>query len=216
MIGLINSQASNSTDKPLIFTNVTATFTTNSDIAYSDYDYKAVLTCLGVTASMLATVIFSEEQATSGNYALTCESGINSVTIYSNDDTSITIPTIIAGTPIEVEVSGGAMRNYSTEEQIVGTWIDGKPLYEKMIATSGDVMSSTAEWVLNDIDVSDIPIDTLVDFWWQTTTGACHPNFFNYNGTNIDVYYEKQPWHLSKKYNVVQYTKTTDTVGGDN
>ena len=30
--------------------------------------------------------------------------------------------------------SGNASHNYSTDEQIVGTWIDGKPLYEKTIA----------------------------------------------------------------------------------
>ena len=30
--------------------------------------------------------------------------------------------------------SGNASHNYSTDEQVVGTWIDGKPLYEKTIA----------------------------------------------------------------------------------
>ena len=28
---------------------------------------------------------------------------------------------------------GSGMMNYSTEEQVVGTWIDGKPLYQKTI-----------------------------------------------------------------------------------
>lgn len=116
---------------PLIFTNVSATFSANSDTDYSDYSYKAVLSCQGVTASMLATVIFADAQAKSGDYALTCVTGANSVTIYSNDNTSITIPTIIAGLPIEVEVTGGSGLNYSTTEHIVGTWIDGEPVYEQ-------------------------------------------------------------------------------------
>lgn len=32
---------------------------------------------------------------------------------------------------------GGGGASYSTEEQVVGTWIDGKPLYQKTIAHSG-------------------------------------------------------------------------------
>lgn len=28
---------------------------------------------------------------------------------------------------------GGSTHDYSTTEQVVGTWIDGKPLYEKVI-----------------------------------------------------------------------------------
>jgi len=103
----VTDELSGKLSNPLIFTNVSATFTANSDADYSDYSYKAVLTCQGVTASMLATVIFSEEQATSGNYALTCVTGADSVTIYSNDNTAITIPTVIAGMPIEVNVSSG-------------------------------------------------------------------------------------------------------------
>lgn len=32
--------------------------------------------------------------------------------------------------------SGGSTHTYSTTEQVVGTWIDGKPVYEKVIAVS--------------------------------------------------------------------------------
>lgn len=101
----VTDELSGKLSNPLIFTNVSATFTVNSDSDYVDFDYKAVLTCQSVTANMLATVIFSEAQAKSGNYALTCVTGTDSVTIYSNDDTSITVPTVIAGVPIEVQDS---------------------------------------------------------------------------------------------------------------
>ena len=30
-------------------------------------------------------------------------------------------------------IIGGGMHNYSTEEQVIGTWIDGKPIYEKTL-----------------------------------------------------------------------------------
>ena len=35
--------------------------------------------------------------------------------------------------------SGGSSHNYSTTEQIVGTWIDGSPVYEKTIYNAGGV-----------------------------------------------------------------------------
>jgi len=34
----------------------------------------------------------------------------------------------------EIEGGGGGGSSYSTEEHVIGTWIDGKPLYEKTIA----------------------------------------------------------------------------------
>lgn len=97
---------------PLIFTNKAVAQndwtdqSSNPDTGFEDYTYKGVISNLtGVTASMLATVIFADEEAKSGKYALTCVTGSNSVTIYSNDNSAITIPTIIAGTPVEVEVN---------------------------------------------------------------------------------------------------------------
>ena len=35
------------------------------------------------------------------------------------------------------QYSGNASPNYSTDEQIVGTWIDGRPIYEKTIYYAG-------------------------------------------------------------------------------
>jgi len=36
-----------------------------------------------------------------------------------------------------------AKHNYSTDEQVVGTWIDGKPLYEKTIYVGSGFVSGT-------------------------------------------------------------------------
>ena len=33
---------------------------------------------------------------------------------------------------------------YSTEEQVIGTWIDGKPLYRKTIKFIGDITNETS------------------------------------------------------------------------
>jgi len=80
--------------KFLTFTNITAS-TWISDSTYTDYGYKCVLTCNGVTSSDYAQVIFNPAEADSGNYAALCLTDTNTVTIYSKVNNSISIPTIM-------------------------------------------------------------------------------------------------------------------------
>jgi hypothetical protein len=84
----------NKQEKNLYFTNLSAS-SWSSDSTYADFSYRCDVTCSGVTAEMYAEVIFNVEQYLSGNYAPVCETFENVVRIYSNDNTSITIPTII-------------------------------------------------------------------------------------------------------------------------
>lgn len=81
--------------KNLSFTNVSASNWV-ADNTYADYGYKCELSCSGVTANMFAMVIFAPTEADSGNYATVCNTGTNTVTIYSKVNTTITIPTIVA------------------------------------------------------------------------------------------------------------------------
>lgn len=80
-------------DENLAFYNKTATFT--SDTTYEDYPYKADIPCEGVTTDYIPTVNLSMEDATSGNISPIAVSGDDIVTIYSSENTSITIPTIL-------------------------------------------------------------------------------------------------------------------------
>lgn len=79
--------------KFLTFQNITAS-TWVSDNTYSEYSYKCVLTCTGVTSSDYAQVIFNPAQSVSGNYANVCLTDTDTVTIYSKVNTAISIPTI--------------------------------------------------------------------------------------------------------------------------
>ena len=81
-------------DKNLYFTNKTASSWV-SDSTYEDYPYRCDIFCSGVTSDMYAEVVFSVAQSTSGMYAPVCETKSNAVSVWSNDNTSITIPTII-------------------------------------------------------------------------------------------------------------------------
>ena len=66
-----------------------------ADTTYATYGYKAEITLAGVTATMIAEVIFAHSEAISGNYSPISLTGAGIVTIYSKVNTTITIPTIL-------------------------------------------------------------------------------------------------------------------------
>lgn len=67
-----------------------------SDATYSGYPFRAAISCSGVTASHIPSVVFGVSEATSGNFAPCAQTGANVVYIYaaSKPSAAITIPTI--------------------------------------------------------------------------------------------------------------------------
>jgi len=102
----------------------------------------------------------------------------------------------------------GSTHIYSTTEQVVGTWIDGKPIYE--ITIECDIIISNTDWLNTQIPlafdtaISCIAIDNDKQSWAITfgkyssssTIGLRLPQY-DINGTNI-------------KKLVLQYTKSTN------
>ena len=76
-----------------VFTDVTASDWVQ-DSTYSDFGYKCVLTCDGITTNSVVEVILSLDDAISNNYAPICETGDNTVAIYSKVNNTIVIPVI--------------------------------------------------------------------------------------------------------------------------
>lgn len=73
--------------------------------------------------------------------------------------------TLTAGTGIEINnniISSTNVHNYSTSEQVVGTWINGKPLYEKVI--TGTTPNVTTDGTSSSLAIDIIPDTTKVDF----------------------------------------------------
>lgn len=70
--------------------------------------------------------------------------------------------------------SSGVADYYSTNEKIIGTWIDGKPLYQKVISvdSSSPIIIQTSETTIT--QMADISIDTLVStrFLSKNASGA--------------------------------------------
>lgn len=106
--------------------------------------------------------------------------------------------------------------NYSTEEQQVGTWIDGKPIYRKVIPTS-----LTAG--LNSITAPS-NIDTFVTLrGMEKESGGAqapipkgHNSTFAYQigmyyaGGNIYIEVGSSLTYITSAYIICEYTKTTD------
>lgn len=110
--------------------------------------------------------------------------------------------------------------NYSTEEKVVGTWIDGKPIYE-CVLTVGSVTAGS----VGHVPFSRTNIDEILDCQgfgrdnnnnWFLLSRA-HPSQFKYQ---IGIYYNYPDnefsiemgteINISKGYIIVRYTKTTD------
>ena len=109
---------------------------------------------------------------------------------------------------------GGSSHTYSTTEQVVGTWIDGKPLYEKTWDfSSSPIVLSYGNWT--QLSLGNIPIDTVIGYRairnkYTDMTGSTEFTA-DYNGT-VGIFALKL-WESEERsltYFIMQYTKTTD------
>lgn len=51
--------------------------------------------------------------------------------------------------------SGSSWHDYSTTEQVVGTWIDGKPLYEQTFNLSSEITIQANSWATTSVSNAD-------------------------------------------------------------
>lgn len=111
---------------------------------------------------------------------------------------------------------------YSTEEREVGTWTNGKPLYEKTIYIGS--MTKNSSW--NPIAHNINNIEKIIKLCGQTkqsSDGRMYniPHYRPYDDTGISIgadttyVYYMNTWleYASDTYVTIQYTKTTDTSG---
>ena len=115
---------------------------------------------------------------------------------------------------------------YSTNEQIIGKWVDGKPLYRKVIDLN--CPKCTKEGVSADAntDVSSLNIDYIM-FKYISTFCASHNFIVPYDrlyvstDTGALVWYDTAKKYIVARHNrlilndasiiaIIEYTKTTD------
>lgn len=115
----------------------------------------------------------------------------------------------------------GTGTDYSTDEQIIGTWIDGKPLYQKTVTGN---TSSSAGWETHDLGIGANVIDKVVSLdgvlystsGWHVGMGSGEAN----NELKFEVKPSTDKWevytgNIASHNNVpcvltIRYTKTTD------
>ena len=122
-------------------------------------------------------------------------------------------------------IDSSNLEHYSTTEQIIGTWIDGKPIYKKTILqntfTAGESEInhniSDVERIVNisgiayRTDGSAEPIPTLcppdyIKLWQLSVYDVNHTRYRIYVGSSLISDYAK----LGELYLTLEYTKTTD------
>ena len=117
--------------------------------------------------------------------------------------------------------------NYSTTEQQIGTWIDGKPLYQitYSIGTINFNASSSDRTVRN---LANLSIDTFIDyeFFGRLSSGNVIVLPYSDGKDGMDLSYNVSSKNLLVYSNItspfydciltVRYTKTTDSVPSGN
>lgn len=100
---------------------------------------------------------------------------------------------------------------YSLEEREIGVWIDGRPLYQKVITFSRISNSPSKRWY-NVADVSSLSINHLVTcVLYNSNYRPWYEYYTNIQDGYLKIYSANDSWSANAA--LIQYTKTTDTPG---
>lgn len=118
------------------------------------------------------------------------------------------------------EISNGFIQsqfNFSTEEQVVGRWIDGKPIYQKTFTgtTSATTSSDSVAGTIINLDtlVNSNGTIFLAGAWGVNQHSLPYDNVIEYyiDTSNQIIIHKQNEIANTKQYMVtIQYTKTTD------
>ncbi len=111
--------------------------------------------------------------------------------------------------------SGGGELNFSTDETVIGTWIDGKPLYRKIIYNNGSNIGNSHN--LSSLNVKDVLFSVAYSmdyiYYYNIVGGMANSSgskqiLFNKNTSTLEFY--NFPSGATTFWLVIYYTKTTD------
>jgi microcystin-dependent protein len=123
------------------------------------------------------------------------------------------------GSASDIPIGWEQVESYSTSEVKIGdTWIDGKPIYRKVIKITSGISTGTTITT----NISDLNIDKCINikgFTYSSTFGYVPIDFYNgsnYNyahtggGSGFNNIYWRIDIGASEVYFILEYTKTTD------
>lgn len=102
---------------------------------------------------------------------------------------------------------------YSTEEKRIGTWIDGKPLYRRVVSfPNTNIPTKTATTVVTLSEDSEIKsVDGLFRITTSPSVLRSIKRYADMDGRNIKIYNDISSGTITVNGNaIVEYTKTTD------
>lgn len=104
---------------------------------------------------------------------------------------------------------GAYAHHYSTDEHVVGTWVDGKPIYEKVVDMGQNIMCDSGLWT--NTTEPNAGKDKIINAHAMNANGTV----FLCIGVNADTGSYMQILNtrnaaIGVRYLTVQYTKTTD------
>lgn len=104
---------------------------------------------------------------------------------------------------------------YSTDEKLIGQWIDGKPLYQKTWTYPDGLMLSREAWNDTNIDVTSVNMDKLISLTMGGISGDTPVPYCTYGIGSASMTNKVALYTVSagRTYHItIQYTKTTDTA----
>ena len=127
----------------------------NNVVAFEPYDDTEVLSQL----SDLDNRVYHAEDAISEltDRVGTAENDIDALETAMNGKQDV----LIAGTGITIEdnvISSNASISYSTTERIIGKWVDGRDIYQKVIDFGVDLSFTSTSWFDTNVRIGNVSI----------------------------------------------------------
>ena len=114
---------------------------------------------------------------------------------------------------------GSENQIYSTEEQVIGKWISGKPIYRKVFSLNKKVSEGEDISTGCKLDNVDILINISMyadDSWgnrWVSDISSGNPIYLTPNNyINVAAYSGSRDFYYNIHMIIAEYTKTTDTA----
>lgn len=113
-------------------------------------------------------------------------------------DNSVCIPTFVYGIKFKNEI-----HEYSTEEKIVGKWIDGKDIFERVMVLENFIVNANSWYTTNII----FNFEKTLKCYLITEDGIAYPSIASQNNGKLSVRHFRND-NIAFNTIIIQYTKT--------
>ena len=141
------------------------------------------------------------------------------------NDTLMTASNVLSALKIKSMIDAvkaviDTIRSYSTEETIVGTWIDGKPIYRKVFTDPNNFWSAAHDNIIGNItnfkeptSIKAIAFNDMGLSGWVENNEAGESRCYAYIKSNGEVHFYRNDVRDGTSYPkkvIIEYTKTID------